>query len=67
MFPTEQSIDPIMTLEEVAARLRMSARTISRMSLDGRLPGRIQLNHKRVGFRKSAVDKFLATHERGAA
>jgi RNA polymerase sigma factor (sigma-70 family) len=55
--------DPVVTLEELSKRLKVSTKTLRRWRKFG-LDGRIVLIHDRrqLGFRESVIDDFLTTN-----
>jgi predicted DNA-binding transcriptional regulator AlpA len=57
---TESKVDLILTRPEVAQRLRISVRTLSRMENRGDLTGRIRISDRIFGYRNSEIEKFLA-------
>jgi len=63
---TEVKIDQLRTRKEVAARLKVSMRTLARLEAAGKLPPRIQVSDRIGLYRDSAIEKFLAERE-GAA
>ena len=69
--PVEQTVEPMLTLEEVSRRLNVSTKTISRWRLKGLVARRIKINGRsQLGFPLSALERFVAEHrelvERGA-
>jgi predicted DNA-binding transcriptional regulator AlpA len=52
-------VDPILTEEEYTAWLNLSAPTAQRQRSDGSGPPFIQLSERRIGYRKSAVERWL--------
>lgn len=52
--------DPILDAKEVSERLGCSRKTLQRLVSDGNLPSPILLRGNRRGWRKSAIDKWLA-------
>ena len=62
--PVEETNDPIVTLEEVSKRLNVSTKTVRRWRKLGLIGRRVVWkgrNH--MGFRQSALDRFLAVHQ----
>jgi predicted DNA-binding transcriptional regulator AlpA len=51
--------DPILTEEEYTAWLNLSAPTAQRQRSDGSGPPFIQLSERRIGYRKSVVERWL--------
>jgi hypothetical protein len=47
---SEHKTDPILTRQEVAERLRISVRTLSRLEANGKLPPRIQISDRVFGY-----------------
>jgi predicted DNA-binding transcriptional regulator AlpA len=43
--------------------LAISIRTLFRLEAEGKLPPRIQVTERIVGYRTSAIEKFLADRE----
>jgi predicted DNA-binding transcriptional regulator AlpA len=64
---TEHKTDPILTRQEVAGRLRISVRTLSRLEASGKLPPRIQISDRVFGYRYSSIERFLAERTGAAA
>jgi predicted DNA-binding transcriptional regulator AlpA len=56
----DSKVDLILTRPEVAQRLRISVRTLSRMENRGDLTGRIRISDRIFGYRNSAIERFLA-------
>ena len=54
------AVDPMMTVEEVAAYLRVTSEAVHEILAD--LP-RIEVSHYEVRFRKSSIDRWLELHE----
>jgi predicted DNA-binding transcriptional regulator AlpA len=52
-------VDPILTEEEYTTWLNLSAPTAQRQRSDGSGPAFIQLSERRIGYRKSAVERWL--------
>jgi predicted DNA-binding transcriptional regulator AlpA len=53
--------DPILTGEEYRAWLKLSAPTAQRQRSDGSGPPFVQLSERRIGYRRSAVERWLVT------
>ena len=53
--------DPILTEEEYRAWVNLSAPTAQRQRSDGSGPAFVQLSERRIGYRKSAVERWLET------
>ena len=53
--------DPILSEAEYRAWLGISAPTAQRQRSDGSGPPFIQLSQRRIGYRKSVVERWLAT------
>jgi predicted DNA-binding transcriptional regulator AlpA len=53
--------DPILTDGEYRAWVNLSAPTAQRQRSDGSGPPFIQLSDRRIGYRKSAVERWLET------
>jgi predicted DNA-binding transcriptional regulator AlpA len=51
--------DPILTEEEYTAWLNLSSPTAQRQRSDGSGPPFVQLSERRIGYRKSAVERWL--------
>ncbi len=69
--PAEQTVEPMLTLEEVSRRFNVSTKTISRWRLRGLTARRIKVNGRsQLGFPLAALEKFVAENrelvERGA-
>jgi len=70
-LPIELAAEPMLSLEEVGKQFNVSTKTISRWRLQG-LPARrvIRNGRRELGFPKSAVETFSASHrnqiDRGA-
>jgi RNA polymerase primary sigma factor len=67
-----ESIDePVLTVEEISEQLSVSTKTIQRWRTKGLPARRFRIgSRKRIAFRQSCVDRFIATHseelERGS-
>ena len=55
----DQAFDRILKEEEVAEWLDISRPTLQRQRSDGGGPPFVQLSARRIGYRKSAVEKWL--------
>ena len=53
------ALDPILSEQELAAWLNTSRPTLQRQRSDGSGPEFIQLSERRIGYRKSAVERWL--------
>jgi predicted DNA-binding transcriptional regulator AlpA len=53
--------DPILSEQDYIAWLNLSAPTAQRQRSDGSGPPFIQLSERRIGYRKSAVERWLAS------
>ncbi|MHB1414614.1 MAG: helix-turn-helix transcriptional regulator [Chloroflexota bacterium] len=51
----------LLTLQEVAARLRVTVRTVQRLVQDGRLPV-VRISRKMTRFRSSDVEQLVQAH-----
>ena len=60
-----QTEDRIRTRKEVAERLRISVRTLTRMESRGKLPPRIKITDRIFGYRDSEINQFLASRVEG--
>jgi predicted DNA-binding transcriptional regulator AlpA len=54
-----ETFDPILTEEEYRAWIGISAPTAQRQRSDGSGPPFVQLSERRIGYRKSAVERWL--------
>jgi RNA polymerase primary sigma factor len=62
--PVEQTIEPLMTLDEVSRRFNVSTKTISRWRVKGLLARRVKVNGRsQLGFPRTAVEKFVDEHK----
>lgn len=59
--------DPIIGVKQAALIAGISHRTLARMAGRGEGPPRIRLSPKRIGYRLSAVETWVASRERAAA
>jgi RNA polymerase sigma factor (sigma-70 family) len=69
--PIEQTVEPMLTLDEVSRQFNVSTKTISRWRTKGLAPRRVKANGRsQLGFPRSVVEKFVAEHsdlvEKGA-
>lgn len=55
-----ETLDPILTEREYRAWLGISAPTAQRQRSEGNGPPFIQLSERRIGYRKSEVERWLA-------
>jgi RNA polymerase sigma factor (sigma-70 family) len=63
-IPAEQTIEPMLTLEEVSKRFNVSTKTISRWRVKGLAARRVKVNGRsQLGFPTAAVEKFIAEHK----
>jgi len=59
-LPAEGAGEPVLTVDELSRRLRVSTKTISRWRRQGLVSRRFLFaGRKRVGFLKSSVDRFI--------
>ncbi len=56
---TENSVDPLLNEKQLAAWLGISLPSLQRMRSSGSGPRFIQLSRRRIGYRKSAVERWL--------
>ena len=61
MTTEDVGIDPVLTRKDIAKALRISIRTLTRLQQDRKLPPRIKLTDRLYGYRRSAIEKYLAT------
>ncbi len=62
--PIEQTVEPMLTLEEVSKRFNVSTKTISRWRVKGLAARRVKVNGRsQLGFPTNAVEKFVAEHK----
>jgi RNA polymerase primary sigma factor len=69
--PLDQTVEPMLTLEEVSHQFNVSTKTISRWRLRGLAARRVKVNGRsQLGFPRSVIEKFVAEHrglvEKGA-
>ena len=57
----QDNLDPILCEKELARWLDTSRPTLQRQRSDGSGPPFIQLSNRRIGYRKSAVERWLTT------
>lgn len=63
-LPAGQSVEPMLTLEEVSKRFNVSTKTISRWRVKGLSARRVKVNGRsQLGFPAAAVERFLADHK----
>jgi transcriptional regulator with XRE-family HTH domain len=55
----ELPADLILTRREVAERLRISVRTLTRLERDRKIELRVQLSDRRYGYRTSTIESYL--------
>ena len=55
----DKNFDPILSEQELAEWLDMSRPTLQRQRSDGSGPPFIQLSDRRIGYRKSVVERWL--------
>jgi RNA polymerase sigma factor (sigma-70 family) len=70
-LPIEQTVEPMLTLDEVSKRFNVSTKTISRWRVKGLGARRVKVNGRsQLGFPRATVEKFIAEHrdlvEKGA-
>jgi predicted DNA-binding transcriptional regulator AlpA len=58
--------DCLCPREWVAAVLGISIRTLIRMEQKGEIQGKLQISGNRVGYRRSAIEKFISQLENAA-
>ncbi len=62
--PAEQTVEPLLTLEDVSKRFNVSTKTISRWRVKGLTARRVKVNGRsQLGFPTAAVEKFVAEHK----
>jgi RNA polymerase sigma factor (sigma-70 family) len=69
--PLDQTVEPMLTLDEVSRQFNVSTKTISRWRLRGLGARRVKVNGRsQLGFPRSVVEKFVGEHrglvEKGA-
>ena len=60
-----QPLDPILTIDETAQRLKINPITLWRWERDGVFPKRIQIGPRRRGHYQSTVEAYLASRPTG--
>jgi RNA polymerase sigma factor (sigma-70 family) len=61
--PIEQAVEPMLTLDQVSERFRVSTKTIGRWRLRGLSARRVRVaGRSQLGFPASAVERFVAEH-----
>lgn len=55
----DNSVDPLLNEKQLAAWLGISLPSLQRMRSSGCGPRFIQLSQRRIGYRKSAVERWL--------
>jgi len=71
VLPIEQTVEAMLTLEEVSKQFNVSTKTISRWRVKGLPARRVKVNGRsQLGFPKTDVERFVAEHrplvEKGA-
>src|SRR4029077_11502237 len=62
--PEKQTVEPMLTLEEVSKRFNVSTKTISRWRVKGLSARRVKVNGRsQLGFPRVAVERFVADHK----
>jgi RNA polymerase sigma factor (sigma-70 family) len=62
--PIEQTVEPVLTLEEVSKKFRVSTKTISRWRVRGLAARRVKVNGRsQLAFPRSIVEKFVNEHQ----
>ncbi len=62
-LPIEQSVESMLTLDDVSQRFNVSTKTISRWRVKGLTARRVKVNGRsQLGFPKAVVEKFLTEH-----
>jgi RNA polymerase primary sigma factor len=69
--PLEQTVEPMLTMDEVSKKFNVSTKTISRWRTRGLAARRVKANGRsQLGFPRSVVERFVAEHtelvEKGA-
>lgn len=63
-LPIEESVEPILTLDEVSKKLNVSTKTLGRWRVRGLIGQRVIVKGRRqVGYPKSMLDQFLAENQ----
>jgi len=55
----DHNLNPILSERELAAWLGISLPSVQRMRSNGRGPQFVQLSERRIGYRKSDVERWL--------
>jgi len=58
---TTETFDPILSEREYRTWLGISAPTAQRQRTEGSGPPFVQLSRRRIGYRKSAIERWLQT------
>ena len=62
--PIEQTVEPVLTLDEVSKKFHVSTKTISRWRMRGLAARRVKVNGRsQLAFPRSAVEKFVTEHQ----
>jgi len=62
-LPIEQTVEELLTLEDVSKRFNVSTKTISRWRVKGLAARRVKVNGRsQLGFPRIAVEKFVSDH-----
>lgn len=61
MSKEAEIVDRVLSCRQVADRLGIHPRTLTRMEARGEAPARIQVTQKIVGYRTSELERFLAS------
>jgi predicted DNA-binding transcriptional regulator AlpA len=61
MTTEDVGIDPVLTRKETAQALRICIRTLTRLEQERKLPPRIKLSDRLYGYRRSAIEQYLAS------
>jgi len=62
--PAEQTVEPMLTLDEVSRKFNVSTKTISRWRVKGLTARRVKVNGRsQLGFPTAAVERFVADHK----
>ena len=63
-LPIEQTVEEMLTLDEVSKRFNVSTKTISRWRVKGLMARRVKVNGRsQLGFPRITVEKFVAEHQ----
>lgn len=63
-LPIEQTVEEMLTLDEVSRRFNVSTKTISRWRVKGLTARRVKVNGRsQLGFPRIAVEKFISDHK----